>query len=399
MLGFSLRCPSLRNTIVVAVVCALLALSQSTQVYTFWAGRLGTWGLALGLTLPTWALIFACAPVIAWLARTYTFAAQDRARSAAIHVIAGLLFAFVHNASITLIYSLLLAHYTPALNNFTDRFRITLSYMFYQDVLAYGVLLATFLALHYADLRAQLAEARLTALRAQLNPHFFFNTLNAVSTLALQGRRDDVAEIVGRLGDLMRTALHEEAQEVPLSTELLFVEDYLAIQHVRFSDRLDVQKTIAPETLDAAVPSLVLQPILENAVEHGMARDAGPISVSIMVARRGDDLLVEVSDTGPGFAAGMRKEGIGLANTRARLRELYGNRCRFEYGNLPGGGASVRMSIPFRCIPATATGRVAAHEDGLEAPSTRPGDSEDRDAWRTITHEVGAGSNPHSSRR
>ena len=373
MLGFSLRCPSLRNTVVVTVVCALLALSQSTQVYTFWAGRLGTWGLALGLTLPTWALIAACAPVIAWLARTYTFAAQDRARSAAIHVIAGLLFAFIHNASITLIYSLLLAHYTPALNNFTDRFRITLSYMFYQDVLAYGVLLATFLALHYADLRAQLAEARLTALRAQLNPHFFFNTLNAVSTLALQGRRDDVAEIVGRLGDLMRTALHEEAQEVPLSTELLFVEDYLAIQRVRFSDRLQVQKTIAPETLDAAVPSLVLQPLLENVVEHGMARDAGPISVNITVARRGDDLLVEVSDTGPGFAAGMRREGIGLANTRARLRELYGNRCRFEYGNLPGGGASVRMSIPFRCIPAAATGRVAAHEDGARSAEHEAG--------------------------
>ena len=399
MLGFSLRCPSLRNTVVVAVVCALLALSQSTNMYTFWAGRVGTWGLALALTVPTWVLIAACAPLIAWLVRTYTFAAQDRARSAIVHVIAGLLFALVHNASITLIYSLLAANYTPALDNFADRFRITLSYMFYQDVLAYGVLLATFLALHYADLRAQLAEARVTALRAQLNPHFFFNTLNAVSTLALQGRRDDVAEIVGRLGDLMRTALHEETQEVPLSTELVFVEDYLAIQRVRFSDRLRVQKTIAPETLDAAVPSLLLQPILENAVEHGMKRDEGPISVNINVARRGDDLLVEVADTGPGFSAGMRKEGIGLANTRARLRELYGNRCRFEYGNLQGGGASVRMSIPFRSVPAAATDRLAAHEDGPEAPSARPRDSEDPDAWLPITHEVGAGSNPHRNRR
>ena len=168
-----------------------------------------------------------------------------------------------------------------------------------------------------------------------------------------------------------------EAQEVPLSAELVFVDDYLAIQRVRFSDRLHVQKTIAPETLDAAVPSLVLQPILENAVEHGMARDAGPISVNITVERRGEDLLLEVTDTGPGFAAGMSREGIGLANTRARLQEMYGNRYRFEYGNLPDGGASVRMSIPFRSAPAAATG-VAAHEDGLEAPNARPGDSKDR---------------------
>ena len=362
---------SLRNTAVGAVACTLMAISQSTNMYTFWQGH-GTLRLALAITLPTWVLMAACVPLIAWLARKYTFAPQDRARSAAIHVLAGLVFAFVHNATLTLIYVLLLAPDAPALDTFAGRFGTTLAYHFYQDALAYGVLLATFLALHYADLRSQLAEARLTALRAQLNPHFFFNTLNAVSTLALQGRRDDVAEIVGRLGDLLRTALHEQSQEVPLSVELMFVEDYLAIQRVRFSDRLQVQKTIAPETLDAAVPSLVLQPILENAVEHGIARDAGPLSVHITVARHNDELLVEVADTGPGFAADMRKEGIGLANTRARLQELYGKRCTFEYGNAPGGGASVRMSIPFRSAPVAATHGATEHEFGV-APNVSTG--------------------------
>jgi two-component system LytT family sensor kinase len=91
--------------------------------------------------------------------------------------------------------------------------------------------------------------------------------------------------------------------------------------------------------------------------------------VNINVSRRGDDLLIEVTDTGPGFAVGARKEGIGLANTRARLRELYGNRCRFEYGNLPAGGASVRMSIPFRVAPAAAVGRVAGADHGLDTPN------------------------------
>ncbi len=352
------------NAVVTAVACALLAVSQSANVYTFWQGR-GTRRLALALMLPTWALMAVCWPLFGWLARRYTFAPRTRARSAAIHVAAGFVFALVHNTSLTVMYVLLLAPDSPTFQGFGNRFSTTLAYLFYQDVLAYGVLLAMYLALHYADLRAQLADARLAALRAQLNPHFFFNTLNAVSTLALQGRRDDVAEVVGRLGDLMRTALDERAQEVRLSTELAFADDYLAIQRVRFGDRFHLHKAIAPETLDARVPSLVLQPILENAIKHGEAGDASSISVKIEVSRRGKDLLLEVSDTGPGFAPGVHKEGIGLANTRERLQELYGNRCRFEYGNLPGGGATVRISIPFHSTAAVDPYRVAKNEYGL----------------------------------
>jgi two-component system LytT family sensor kinase len=361
--------------VVGAVACALLAVSQSTNVYSFMQGSpesraYGTWGFALALMLPTWVLMAGCVPLIVRLARTYTFAPQNRARSAAIHVAAGLVFGLVHIMAVAANRVLLRPADAPAFDQFALHFRISVAYLFYQDVLAYGVLLAIYLALHYSDLRAQLVDARLTALRAQLNPHFFFNTLNAVSTLALQGRRSDVAEIVGRLGDLLRTALDEQAHEVRLSIELAFADDYVAIQHVRFGDRFLVHKTIAPETLDAAVPSLLLQPILENAVEYGVARDAGSSSVNIKTSRHGDDLLVEVSDTGPGFALGERREGIGLANTRARLKELYGNRCRFEYGNLPGGGASVRMSIPFRLAPAA--GAIAGHEYGLEAANARP---------------------------
>jgi LytS/YehU family sensor histidine kinase len=320
--------------------------------------------------LPTWVLMAACVPLIARLARTNTFALQNRARSTMIHVAAALGFALFHITAIAANRILLLPSKEPILDQVAFHFGNSLTYVFYQDVLAYGALLALFLALHYADLRAQLANARLTALRAQLNPHFFFNTLNAVSTLALQGRRDDVAEIVGRLGDLMRTALEEQAQEIPLSTELAFVDDYLAIQRTRFGDRFHVEKRIATEALDAAVPSLVLQPIIENAVEYAVARDEGVTSVKIDVSRRGDELLVEVSDTGPGFAPAVRderseckrdsaqpskNEGIGLSNTRARLEELYGNRSRFGYGNLTSGGASVRISIPFHYADETAS--------------------------------------------
>jgi two-component system, LytTR family, sensor kinase len=364
------------NAVVTAVACALLAVSQSANVYTFWQGR-GTWRLALALMLPTWALMALCWPLFVRLARRYTFAPQSRARSVVIHVAAGLLFALVHNTSLTVVYALLLAPDAPTFQGFGSRFGTTLAYLFYQDVLAYGALLAMYLALHYAELRAQLADARLTALRAQLNPHFFFNTLNAVSTLALQGRRDDVAEVVGRLGDLMRTALDEQAQEVRLSAELAFADDYLAIQRVRFGDRFRFDKVIAPETFDAFVPSLVLQPILENAIQYGVTGDAGSTSVKIEVSRRGNDLVLEVSDTGPGFAFGVQK-GIGLANTRARLQELYGNRSRFEYGNLPGGGASIRMSIPFRSALRVVPDRVASHEYRLGAAHPKSGGLEDR---------------------
>ncbi len=360
------------NAVVTAVACALLAISQSANVYTFWQGR-GTWRLAIALMLPTWTLMAVCWPLFVRLARTYTFAPQNRARSAAVHVAAGLVFAFVHNTSLTVIYTFLLAPEAPALGGFASNYRTTLAYLFYQDVLAYGALLAMYLALHHADLRAQLADARLAALRAQLNPHFFFNTLNAVSTLALQGRRDDVAEVVGRLGDLMRTALDEQAQEVRLSAELAFADDYLAIQCVRFGDRFHIHKAIAPDTLDAFVPSLVLQPILENAIQYGAAENEGSISLNIAVSRCGNDLLLELSDAGPGFALGLQKEGIGLANTRARVQELYGNRCRFEYGNLPGGGASVRISIPFHSTPIAPRDRVAGHEEGHEAGASELG--------------------------
>src|SRR5262245_39077720 len=270
--------PLPRNVLVTTVAYALLAVIQSTNVYAIHQASpgsrdFGTFRFALALMLPTWVLMAACVPLITRLARTYTFAPQNRTRSTMVHLLAGLVFALIHITAIAANRILLLPSKEPFLNQFSFHFGNSLTYLFYQDVLAYGALLALYLALHYADLRTQLANARLTALRAQLNPHFFFNTLNAVSTLALQGRRDDVAEIVGRLGDLMRTALEERAQEIPLSTEMAFVDDYLAIQRTRFGDRFQVEKRIATEVLDAAVPSLVLQPILENAVEHAVAGD------------------------------------------------------------------------------------------------------------------------------
>lgn len=365
MPGSSQRSWFPRNVIIIAAACGLLAISESASIYVYWEGR-GPWRWVLAFVPVTWLLMVACWPLFVWLARKYTFAPGNRARSAAIHIAGAFVFALLHSAALTLVFVILAPPSLATIENFGSLLRRALAYLSYQDVVAYGALLAMYLALHYGEMRAQLADAHLIALRAQLNPHFFFNTLNAVSTLALQGRRDDVAEIIGRLGDLMRTALDAQAQEVPLSQELAFMDDYLAVQTLRFGDRFRVERAIDPYTLDALVPSLVLQPIIENAIEYGVAADVGSTSISIETSRYDSDLVLMVSDTGPGFAPGLRKEGIGLANSRARIKELHGSHGWLEYGNRPGGGATVRIRIPFRSAPARLPRRVAARSRGNE---------------------------------
>jgi sensor histidine kinase YesM len=204
-----------------------------------------------------------------------------------------------------------------------------------------------YLALHYSNLRTSLAEARLAALRAQLNPHFLFNTLNAISTLALKGDQAAVTETLGRLSGLLRAALDEHTEEIPLSREMDFLDDYIALQRIRFAERLTVEKRIAADTLDGLVPTMILQPIVENAIKHGVNAQRGGGRVDVSTVRNNGSLVIEVRDSGPGFRAADTQPGIGLANTRARLDHLYGSDATFEYGSASEGGASVRISIPY----------------------------------------------------
>jgi two-component system, LytTR family, sensor kinase len=231
------------------------------------------------------------------------------------------------------------------------------------DVLALVGLVGLFDALYYygeartqeltaSRLQTNLAEARLQMLVAQFEPHFLFNTLNAISVLALEGRNDAVVEMLSRLSELLRVSLDgNRPPEVTLGMEMQFVTDYLEIQRIRFSDRLTLAKDIAGEVADALVPSMILQPLVENAVVHGIAQRRGPGCVTVRATRHEDSLMLEVSDTGPGFRitetnGGAR--GLGLATTRARLEQLYGARQRVECVDLPAGGASVRIFLPFR---------------------------------------------------
>jgi hypothetical protein len=335
----------LRNTGVVFTACLVLALSEATNVY---AMRDGTWAFALAMTLPAWVFMTPSAPVIVWLTRRFFFGPRNWGRSALVHTLASFAFVLTHLSAMAVMYMILVPRADSYVERFPRVFMVCFRYLFYQEVLAYWAIIGICLVMHHSHLRTRLAEARLTALRSQLNPHFLFNSLNAVSALALRGERAAVAETIGRLGDLLRATLDGQAQEVPLSQEIAFVDDYIAIQRVRFADRLTMDKAIAPDTLRGLVPTMILQPIVENAVEHGLGTQRGPGAVHIRAVRQNGSLLIEVSDTGPGFPAADQSQGIGLANTRARLEELYGSQHRFECGNLPHGGAAVRIMIPFR---------------------------------------------------
>ena len=200
---------------------------------------------------------------------------------------------------------------------------------------------------------AHLAEARLAALQAQLNPHFLFNTLNTIAELVYANPAAAEATITS-LSELLRAALAaQQRREVSLDEELRFVERYCAIQRARFADRLEVHYDIAPATRGAAVPTLLFQPLVENAIIHGVAPGRAPGKVFIRARAVGDRLELEVADTGhPGSTAAevpfRFREGVGLANSRARLVALYGERQRFSLGRAAEGGVAARVEIPLR---------------------------------------------------
>jgi len=206
-------------------------------------------------------------------------------------------------------------------------------------------------------------EARLQALRYQLNPHFLFNTLNSISTLIVEREHRDAERMVARLSDFLRLTLECDADvEVPLADELDFARRYLDIETIRFGDRLTVREDVDPDALSARVPPLLLQPLVENAVRHGiLPRETGGC-LTIEARHVGDRLLVRVIDDGPGppqeAAIG---DGVGLSNVRARLESLYGSDYRLSLERADGGGCAVRIELPFR-VPSDASPPLPASE-------------------------------------
>ena len=226
-----------------------------------------------------------------------------------------------------------------------------------------------------AQLQARVTEARLAALRMELNPHFLFNTLNAIAALVRREENKQAVSMLARLGDLLRVTLERGGeQEIPLEKELEYLARYLEIERVRFHDRLCIETEVAEDAAHALVPTFILQPLVENAVRHGISRSTEGGTIRVMARRAEDDRLVlTVSDSGVGFRPrdGVVREGVGMKNTRARLEQLYGARASLGWENVPEGGARVTVVMPFvtqrETIDAPATGSVPAASQALDA--------------------------------
>ena len=203
-----------------------------------------------------------------------------------------------------------------------------------------------------AQLESRLVESELTALKQQLQPHFLFNTMNTIAVLVRERRNDEAVSLLSKLSALLRVSLDSSRrQEVTLREEMEFVQRYIEIQKIRFADRLTVRTAITPAAFEARIPNLLLQPLVENAILHGVASKAGPGTVEVNGDVRDDVLHLEIRDDGPGFrpvTGAKPNEGIGLSTTRERLAKLYGHRGQLVVRTEPGRGTTVSIVLPRR---------------------------------------------------
>ncbi|MGE0362388.1 MAG: sensor histidine kinase [Vicinamibacterales bacterium] len=355
---------ALRPRVIVGTATVLGFFSAFTAYYyvaTFATrGRSASFPFLLLLNLNYWYSWALLTPGILWLARRFPFERGAWLRSVPVHV-AGVFVATL--AHVTLVMLGRAAIYTwggESPGAWGSEFQRMFFLNFDYETMTYWTIVGISHALRYhyeaqdrrlraSQLETRLMEAQLQTLQRQLQPHFLFNTLNTIS--ALMHRDVEAADaMLARLGDLLRMSFETlGVQEVALSQELDFLRKYVAIEQARFRDRLDVTFDVAADTLDCPVPNLLLQPLVENAIRHGIGPRVGPGHVVVRAARAGSVLELEVRDDGVGVPAAKLsdlEQGVGLSNTRSRLVHLYGDHHRFEVRRPAGGGLSVVIAIP-----------------------------------------------------
>ena len=349
---------------VVASLLGLIAAGQHNLTMRSDGGDITLWH-ALVMGMPYWYLWALFLPFVAWSARRFPLSRENWLAPATLQ----LGFALIA----TLLHSLLEMGVQHGLGMRHTSFGMltifSLSRAFWSlptNLLAYLAILGIVIAadssrrarqgeLATASLGAELAESRLRALRSQLNPHFLFNAMNSIAMLVRKRQNDAAVTMIAGLSDLLRNVLDEHPpQEVPLRDELAFVERYLAVEQLRFQDRLKVRIAADARALDAYVPNLVLQPVVENALKHGIARRASAGNLTISAQADNGTLVLRVSDDGPGpdQPNGDGASGVGLRNIRARLQHLYGPEERFQLERGPQGGAVATLTLPYRASPA-----------------------------------------------
>jgi len=371
--------------LLVATALGLLSTTlawQFTRVFGKWPATFGTLVILNFTWWYVWALI---TPTVVWLSMHFQFERGGLLRAVVVHVPAVIICSFAHIAGMEGVHWWLAYSDGRQYAWWTQVQRSAFLYLDWEMMTYWAIVGLSHAILYYresrvralrsAQLETKLVEAQLKTLQQQLHPHFLFNTLHAISSLM---HKDVHAadRVLMQLSDLLRITLeHLGQQEIALEAELGALSKYLEIEQTRFADRLSVRFDIHPETLDTRVPSLLLQPLVENSIKYGVARKAGPGHIDISARREGDKLRLEVRDDGMGLsedALTALQKGIGVSTTRARLQHLFGADFRFEFHRLPQGLAVV-VALPWRTNAGASERRgVAPSSDGAVEPQARP---------------------------
>jgi two-component system, LytTR family, sensor kinase len=354
-----------RWAVILGIWTAYGLLSSAQQVLSSQlGGRPMPWSLALELQIPL-AMIWALAtPGILWLGRRFPFHAGGWKTGVLVHLAACLTFIFL----LDLWYAWHASRVLPGIGSgqtlLSGAFRLFIVWILTDGLLYWTVLSVGYAVDHYlryrerelasAQLETQLLQADLRALRMQLHPHFLFNALHTIGALVRTGDQKNAVRVTAGLGALLRRMLDEARDQlVPLQQELDFIRSYLEIEQLRFADRLTIDLDIDPSVVDALVPQFILQPLVENAIRHGVAPHRAAGRVVVEARSRDDRLRLSVRDDGPGLPAGEPAEyRIGLSNTQARLTALYGNESALVVRNAPGRGLEAMIEIPWRPVKA-----------------------------------------------
>jgi signal transduction histidine kinase len=345
----------------VATALGVFSALQAYNYVTLFTENKQPFYVLLALNLTYWYAWAVLVPGMLWMARRYRFGRFVWRRAALMHAAAVVVFTLAHSLMWVSARVLIVETLTTRELTWWLTFRELFFLNFDWEMMTYWAVVGLGFAIDYhresrareltaAELQTRLAEAQFQSLQRQLHPHFLFNTLHAIS--ALMHRDIEAADaMLARLSDLLRLTLERSGtQTVTVKDEVDFLEKYLEIERARMGPRLQVRVDVDPEALDARVPNLVLQPLVENAIRHGIVPRIEGGRVEVAVGRAGDMLRLVVRDDGPGLPGGeppASAAGVGIGNTRSRLERLYGARHRFEFATPPGGGLAVTIDIPF----------------------------------------------------
>jgi two-component system LytT family sensor kinase len=332
------------NRVLFIVGWAALTLLFTPEAYLYFYLKRQPipWRQTFQLTLVNSAIALLFLPSIVWLTHRFPVERRTWRKSLAVHIPACLLFSMGHS----------FLYWTTCYAS--NQLGETLFFRFHPNLLTYWAIVGFTEAVDYFERytrrERELANAQLLLLKSQLHPHFLFNSLHTISAMM----REDLSaadQMLARLSDLLRLTIDSIGQhEVTLKQELEFVQKYLEIERIRFQERILLELNITPECLDAMVPSMMLQPLVENSIRHGFGARVGSGAIRIDAKQVQDRLTLKVLDSGKGFvfeALNRAVEGLGLANTRRRLEQLYGPDHDLKCINLPTGGAAVSIELPF----------------------------------------------------